>query len=209
VNAPAPTLADFAFRPRDALMWVPRALDVARMAAALRIAGPTVRDVGAGTGLLSALLEGAGVAVEASDAQPPPRRHHGVAARRADELLSCDAAIVSWMEAGQDYREAVARLAPVVVNAYDVEGGCGVLGAVDFAPFGFREAASWRAPSFEDAAFALERPGRGLRRKGYPGNRIDVLTRDPALLPRLAEAVASARAGPPLPWEAEMDRVGL
>lgn len=203
-----PTLETFARRPRDALMWLPRSRDVARIAAALRVAGPRVADVGAGTGLLAALLEREGVAVQASDAAPPRLRYHSVEPRRADELPPCDAAVVSWMEAGQDYREAVARLAPVIVNAYDVEGGCGVMGAVDFAPFGFAEVASWRTASFEDAEFALDRKGR-LQRKGWPGNRVDVLTRDLSLAPRLAEVVVHATPGAPLPWEAAMDEVGL
>ncbi|HEX2021447.1 MAG TPA: methyltransferase domain-containing protein [Candidatus Thermoplasmatota archaeon] len=205
-----PTLRTFAFRPREALMWIPRASDVARIAAACRAAGPRVVDVGAGTGLLARLLADAGVRVEASDPAPASPSFAPVARGAADGLPSpVDAAIVSWMEAGKDYREAVARAARVVVNAYDVEGGCGVAGAVDFAPYGFVEAASWRAASFEDAAFALERPGRGLRRKGWPGSRVDVLTREPALRDALARAVAEARAGDPYPWEAEMERAGL
>lgn len=204
-----PPLATFGHRPRDALMWVPRERDVARIAAALRVAGRRVADVGAGTGLLAALLERHGVAVEASDAAPPPVQYTRVAKDEASTLSGpYDALVVSWMEAGKDYREACAWLAPVVVNAYDVEGGCGVMGAVDFAPFGFREAASWRTPSFEDVEFALLRNGR-LKRKGYPGNRIDVLTRDPALVEPLARAVAEAKPGAPLPWEREMDALGL
>jgi SAM-dependent methyltransferase len=204
-----PTVETFAWRPRDALMWLPRALDVARIAAACRAAGPRVADVGANTGLLARLLADAGVAVDASDPVPGRVRYHEVAVADAAALAPCDAALVSWMEAGQDYRDAVARAAPVVVNAYDVEGGCGVMGAVDFAPHGYVEAATWRTASFEDAQFALEKRGRGLRRRGYPGNRIDVLTRDPVLVAPLAQAVASARAGAPLPWEVEMDEVGL
>lgn len=191
-------------------MWAPRAADVARVAAALRVAGPRVVDVGAGTGLLAALLAEAGVRVEAVDPAPPPVRYHGVEALPAGALVGpYDAAVVSWMEAGEDYRDAVARLAPVVVNAYDVEGGCGVMGAVDFAPLGYARAAAWRTPSFEDVEFALDRPGRRLRRKGCPGNQVDVLTRDPRLLAPLSAAVDGARAGPPLPWERDMDEAGL
>lgn len=191
-------------------MWAPRALDVARIAAALRVAGPRVADVGAGTGLLARLLAEAGVPVEASDAAPPPVLHHPVARAEADALAGpFDAIVVSWMEAGKDYRESVARLAPVVINVYDVEGGCGVMGAVEFTPQGFIEAASWRTPSFEDVEFALDRPGRRLRRKGYPCNRIDVLTREPALVAPLRAAVEAAAAGAALPWEPEMDEAGL
>lgn len=201
-----PTLDTFAKRPRDALMWVPRALDVARIRAALSVAGPRVVDVGAGTGLLAKLLGGSILAI---DAAPPRVRHHQVAAGTAASLQGpYDAAIVSWMEAGQDYREACARLAPVLVNCYDVEGGCGVMGQVDFAPFGFVEAASWRTPSFEDAQYALEHRG-ALRRRGWPGNRVDVLTRRADLVPTLRRAVEGATATEPLPWEAEMDRLRL
>lgn len=216
-----PDLATFARRPREALMWVPRAIDVARIRAALDAAGPRAVDVGAGTGLLAKLL---GTDVDAVDPTPPRVTYHPVRLPRAGhvalpgtrdmalpgtrDLAPYDAAVVSWMEAGQDYRAEVARLAPVIVNAYDVEGGCGVLGAVDFAPFGFVEAASWRAPSFEDAAYALDHRG-ALKRPGYPACRIDVLARDPAMGARLREAVGRARAGAPLPWEREMDALGL
>lgn len=227
MSPPLPTLDTFARRPRDALMWIPRAIDLARIRAALAAAGPRVIDVGArsrsegadvdderpqarvidvgaGTGLLAHLLD---ANVEAVDTAPPRVRYHDVGSHAGQATY--DAAIVSWMEAGQDYRADVARLAPVIVNAYDVEGGCGVMGQVDFAPFGFAEAASWRTASFEDAAYALDHRG-ALRRRGWPGNRIDVLTRDPALAAPLARAVASVRdGGAPLPWEAEMDRLRL
>lgn len=201
-----PTLATFAHRPREALMWIPRALDIARIRAALAVAGPRVIDVGAGTGLLAKLLD---ADVRAIDPKPPRVRYQDVdGIRPSDVSHPYDAAIVSWMEAGEDYRADVARLAPVIVNAYDVEGGCGVMGAVDFAPFGFIEAFSWRTPSFEDAAFALDHRG-ALRRKAFPGNRIDILTREPSLAPALREAVATASAGAALPWEGEMDRLRL
>lgn len=201
-----PTLETFARRPRDALMWVPRAVDIARIRAALAAAGPRVVDVGAGTGLLARLVGGS---ILALDPAPPAVRHHQVARGAASDLRGpYDAAIVSWMEAGQDYREACARLAPVLVNVYDVEGGCGVMGAVDFAPFGFVEAASWRTPSFEDAAYALDHRG-ALQRRGYPGSRVDVLTREPTLVGPLKAAVEAAKPGEALPWEAEMDRLRL
>lgn len=191
-------------------MWVPRAADVARISAACRVAGPRVVDVGAGTGLLARLLADAGVRVRAFDPLPPKTSYHEVMRKRADEILGgADCAIVSWMEAGADYRLPVAAMAPVVVNAYDVEGGCGVMGATDFARFAYEEAATWRTPSFEDVAFVLDRPGRGLQRPGAPGNRIDVLTRAPNLRDRLRRAVMEAPPMPPLPWEREMDEVGL
>lgn len=204
-----PTLETFGRRPREALMWTPRALDVARIASVCQAAGGPVADVGAGTGLLARLVEGAGVPVRALDPKPPVKRYHEVEVADAAALPRSGVALVSWMEAGKDYREAVARAAPVVVNAYDVEGGCGVMGAVDFAPFGFSRVLSWRTPSFEDVEFCLDRPGRGLHRKGHPGNRVDVLTRDDSLAERLAAAVEDARASAPLPWEAEMDALKL
>ena len=201
-----PTLETFARRPRDALMWVPRSTDVARIDAALRVAGARVVDVGAGTGLLAHLLDASILAI---DPAPAAVRYHPVVPGEAATLAGpFDAIVVSWMEAGKDYREACARLAPVIVNAYDVEGGCGVMGQVDFAPFGFVEAASWRTPSFEDAAHALDHRG-ALQRKGHPGNRIDVLTREPRLVEPLRAAVASAQQRPPLAWEAEMDARGM
>ena len=207
---PLPTLDTFARRPRDALMWLPRAVDVSRIAAACRVAGPRVVDVGAGTGLLARLLEAAGVKVMAFDPSPPPVAHHDVMRKAAHEIIGeADCALVSWMEAGQDYRVPVAWLAPVIVNVYDVEGGCGVMGAVDFAPYAYKEVVSWRTPSFEDAEFALDRRGRGIQRKGYPGNRVDVLTRAPALADRLRRAVQDAPPLRPYPWEREMDEVGL
>jgi hypothetical protein len=201
-----PTVETFARRPRDALMWLPRARDVARIRAALEVAGPRAVDVGAGTGLLARLLDRP---IEAVDPTPPRVRYHEVRAVDPATLdATYDAAVVSWMEAGKDYRATCARLAPVLVNCYDVEGGCGVMGAVDFAPFGYVEAASWRTPSFEDAQHALER--RGLtRRAAYPGNRVDVLTRDPSLVAPLRAAVESAKPGAPYAWEAEMDRLRL
>lgn len=201
-----PSLETFARRPRDALMWVPRALDIARLRAALDVAGPRRVDVGAGTGLLAALLD---AGVEAVDPTPARVRFAPVEGVATGSLTpGYDAAIVSWMEAGKDYRADVARIAPVVVNAYDVEGGCGVKGDVSFAPFGFVEAASWRTASFEDAAYAIDHRG-ALQRRGHPGNRIDVLTREARLVDPLRRAVDAARAGAPLPWEPAMDALGL
>ena len=70
------------------------------------------------------------------------------------------------------------------------------------------EAASWRTASFEDAQYAIEHRGL-VQRRAHPGNRIDVVTRDPALVAPLRDAVEAARAGKALPWETEMDRLGL
>lgn len=189
-------------------MWVPRGLDVARIASACKVAGRVVADVGAGTGLLAHLLEQEGVAVAAYDPHPPATRYHAIEPLDADRLTdSYDAALVSWMEAGKDYRDQVAELAPVLVNVYDVEGGCGVLGQTDFTQQGFQVAASWRTPSFEDVDHALTH--RGLPRKGAPGNQVDVLTRKVHLLAPLRAAVDAARATRRLPWEDDMDKLGL
>ena len=205
-----PTLETFARRPRESLMWVPRAADVAAIAEVCRTAGPRVVDVGAGTGLLARLLLDEGVEVEAVDPAPPPVQFVDVTRRSAAELRGpYDLALVSWMEAGVDYRAAVAGLAPVVVNVYDPAGACGVKGDVDLGPFGFVTAATWTTPSFEDAAYVLDRPGRGLQRPGAPGNRVDVLTRYKALAPALKEAVVGAQAGEAFQWEHEMARLGL
>lgn len=211
-----PTLATFAHRPRDALMWIPRAVDIARIRAALDVAGPRRIDVGAGTGLLVKLLDADVVPFEP---HPPRVRYTEPRSLALGPGLGSgpgpgpgpdafDVAIVSWMEAGKDYRAEVAKLAPVVINAYDIEGGCGVKGDVSFAPFGYAEAASWRTPSFEDAQYAIEHRGI-LRRRAYPGNRVDVLSREPRLLEPLRAAVADARAAEPYPWEREMDALGL
>lgn len=203
-----PVVDDFGRRPRESLMWVPRAIDVARIAAACRFAGGLVADVGAGSGLLAHLLESQGVKVAAYDPTPPKRTFHPIETLDADKLTdSYDVAIVSWMEAGKDYRDQVAQLAPVLVNAFDVEGGCGVLGQTDFAQHGFQVAATWTTPSFEDVEHALDH--RGLPRKAGPGNRVDILTRKVHLLDGLRASVDSARAGAPLPWEDEMQRLGL
>ena len=203
-----PAFDTFARRPREALMWIPRARDVARIAAACKASGTLVADVGAGTGLLAHLLEDAGVKVAAYDPAPPPAQFHPVEALSADHLTdSYDVAIVSWMEAGKDYRGPVAELAPVIVNCYDTGGGCGVMGETDFAHHGFHVAARWDTPSFEDALWALEH--RGERRKGAPGNRIDVVTRKPHLLEPLRAAIDGAAPGKALPWESEMDALGL
>lgn len=203
-----PDVATFARAPREALMWLPRAHDVARIAAVCKAMGGLTCDVGAGTGLLAHLLEHAGAKVAAYDPTPPDKRYHAVETLDADHLSdSYDVAIVSWMEAGKDYRGPVAQLAPVIVNAYDVEGGCGVMGETDFQHHGFQLVDTWRTASFEDALHALDH--RGLRRKGYPGNRIDILTRKPHLLAPLRAALDPATPGGALSWEAEMDALGL
>lgn len=203
-----PPLATFARRPREALMWIPRASDIARIAAVCRVGGTVVADVGAGTGLLAHLLEAQGVSVAAYDPTPPAQQFHPIETLDADALSdSYDVAIVSWMEAGKDYRDQVAEIAPIIVNAYDTGGGCGVLGATDFKQQGFQIAATWETASFEDAAHALDH--RGERRKEYPGNRVDILTRKTHLLDGLRDACDAVHESKPLPWEAELDKLGL
>lgn len=190
-------------------MWMPRAVDVAAIAEVCRTAGPRVVDVGAGTGLLARLLQDEDVKVEAVDPNPPAVQFVPVKPRSAEDVRGeFDVAIVSWMEAGVDYRAAVARLAPVVINVYDPAGACGVKGQVDLSQLGFMTATWWTTPSFEDVAFVMDRPGRGLQRPGSPGNRIDVLTRYKAIVPVLRDAVADAVAGQPFQWELELERLG-
>lgn len=198
-------------------MWIPRASDVARIAAVCRVAGgsvadsgggPLVADVGAGTGLLAHLLEEQGIKVAAYDPTPPAQTFHPIETLDADALTdSYDVAIVSWMEAGKDYRDQVAELAPVIVNAYDSGGGCGVMGATDFKQQGFQIAATWGTASFEDAIHALDH--RGQKRKEYPGNRVDILTRKTHLLDGLRAACDAKYSVKPLPWESELDKLGL
>jgi hypothetical protein len=169
---------------------------------------PLVADVGAGTGLLARLVEQQGVSVAAYDPRPPAVSYHPVEPLDADALSdSYDAVIVSWMEAGKDYRAPIAELSPLIVNAYDVEGGCGVMGATDFKDFGYQVVETWRTASFEDALHALEH--RGLKRAAYPGNRIDVLTRKPHLVDPVRVAIDGAKPGRPYAWEPEMDALGL
>lgn len=204
-----PSFETFARRPREALMWVPRSRDVARIAAACRAAGPRVVDVGAGTGLLARLLADAGVDVEAYEPGDLSKRYHHAIKSEAEAIPpGAHLAIVSWMEAGRDYRAAVARLAPAIVNVYDVEGGCGVKGDVSFEAFGYETVDSWRTASFEDAAYALDTRG-ALKRKAWPGNRIAVLARGAPLAARLRAALSAPPTLPPYPWEAQMDRLGL
>lgn len=203
-----PPLDTFARRPRDALMWVPRASDIARIAAACRASGTLIADVGAGTGLLAHLLEREGIKVAAYDPAPPAVQYQAVETLDADHLSdSYDVAIVSWMEAGKDYRAPVAELAPVIVNAYDTGGGCGVMGETDFKQHGFQLVETWTTASFEDVAHAIAH--RAEKRKGWPGNRIDVITRKTHLLDPLRRAIDFAEPGKALPWEDDLNALGL
>jgi len=81
-----PTVDTFARHPREALMWLPRAHDVARIAAVCKAMGGLTCDVGAGTGLLAHLLEQAGAKVAAYDPAPPEKRYHSVETLGADHL---------------------------------------------------------------------------------------------------------------------------
>ncbi|HWG91106.1 MAG TPA: hypothetical protein VNZ52_09700 [Candidatus Thermoplasmatota archaeon] len=222
------TLRDFAgsIAGRDvraALMWVPTARDLNRILAVAHAVGnaPRLVDVGAGSGLLSALLAPhlQVTALDPGDAGIPSRRvgRFFDLVRAPVESYSgqAEVALVSWMEAGRDYRAPVAALAPVLVQAYDPSGGCGVLGDVDYARFGFQVVARWETPSWENVAHAFRTRGRGpggapLPRKEGWGNVVEVATRDA----RLMEALQAALRSPParvaaLPWEAELAALHL
>lgn len=220
------TLRDFAERPRAALMWPPRARDVARIAAAARaVAGGAparVLDAGAGSGLIARLLADAGldvVAVDAEDADSPTRgvgRFFPVKRARVQDLPreEFDLAIVSWMEAGRDYRAAVHERARVIVEAYDPMGGCGAGSVTGFLDLERIVATLWPTASHEDVAHALRTRGRGpaglpLTRAAAPGNLIMAWARDDTDANAVNLAVARAEAGAPLPWEPQLDELQL
>lgn len=202
---PAPALAARDFTSRAGLMWPPRALDVARIAAVVPTAGGRVLDHGAGSGLLAALLA---ERVEVVAYDPLPAAHVGrfhpvTTARPAGPFALV---VSSWMEAGVDARADVASCAPRVVSVYDAEGGCGVKGDLDYSRFGLVEATRWEGPSFEDVEDALRTRGRGL-----PVRARNVLSAwTPAReAEETAARVRAARAGPPYPWEAELESLGF
>lgn len=186
--------------PRATLMWPPRAVDVARIAAL--VGSGRAIDVGAGSGLLARLLTESGVNVRAIDPGDTYARDLArffpVEPTPVDAILEAyDLAIVSWMEAGRDYRSEVAKLAPVVFQARDAGGGCGVKGDVSYAPFDFVLVDERRGPSYEDVEHAL------TGRKTGSENVLEVWAR-PEAVGRAKTALASAVAVAPFPWEAEL-----
>ncbi|MHB8606302.1 MAG: class I SAM-dependent methyltransferase [Thermoplasmatota archaeon] len=206
------TLRDFAAdAPRRALMWPPRAADIARLTRWLP-PNATVIDVGAGSGLLARLVADARpdfalVAIDDGSRSPATGRFFPVEARGAESLAGpFDAALVSWMEAGRDLRPAVAALAPpVIVQASDVEGGCGVKGDVSFEPFGYHVVDRWTTPSFEDVDDAFRTRGRGeLARLRVAARRnvVEVNAREERAPGRAAHVIDYV-------WEREMDALGL
>jgi len=215
-------IADFSPRSGDAraaLLWPPTRLDVARLVAGLRAASgrarPRVLEAGAGSGLLARLLaEACDVdAVDPGDAGFASRRVGRFfpvrSARVEDVAAPYDAVVVSWMEAGVDCRAGVKRLAPVIAQAFDLGGGCGVKGATSYARFGFVDAAAWTGPSFETVDRALRERGRGLP-PPPPMNAIEIVVRDIALAPRVAEAVRAAKPrGAPYAWEPALEALRL
>ena len=128
------TAADFTGS-RPVCYWRPERAHIAAIGAAVRAAGGTLWDLGAGNGFLAALLardEGLSVTtIDQLDTYPAPA---GVAQRVGDVravVSAVDAAppaavSISWPPGGDAFRDVVQRLRPaVLVLAYDAEGFCG------------------------------------------------------------------------------------
>lgn len=207
------TAADFTGT-RPVCYWRPERVHVAAIGAAVRAAGGTLWDLGAGNGFLGALLardEGLAVtAVDRLDTYPPPagvvRRVGDVRAVVSEPQTAPPAALlVSWPPGGDAFRDVVRRLRPVVlVLAYDAEGFCGRRRGhaeveVD------AEGAHWYTHAADD--FAAH---RGLPRRAH----FSVLTHQDAVRGRATPTgileIRARRADPlvvgpaldPYPWEA-------
>ncbi len=165
-----------AFRgPRPVCHWRPTHTQIATMAAAVRQAGGTLWDLGAGNGFVSALLAAEGglevTAVDQLDVYPAPsgvRRFVGDV--RAVPGPPPAAVLISWPPGGDGFRDVVRRLRPaVLLLAYDADGLCGRRrthaevwlepGAArwyaaphdDFAPWpGLPRRCLWSVPSLHD-----------------------------------------------------------
>ncbi len=212
--------------PRSALCFLPRACDIAIILAAGRGAlarglsagrapdGPVrVIDVGAGSGLLSRLLTDAGAVARAVDPGGPHARDVGrfhdvdpVDAASAARGGPYDVAVSAFMEAGAEYRSAVAGLAPVVVSIRDTEGMCGVRGDQSYSPFGLTRVHSHQVPTFEDVGALLRLGPRGVAVPLH--GRLEVWATE-----AVADAVAASLAAPPpasgpgiaaYPWEMDV-----
>lgn len=176
------TAADFTGT-RPVCYWRPERAHVAAIGAAVRAAGGTLWDLGAGNGFLAALLardEGLSVTtIDQLDTYPAPagvaQRVGDVRAVTSDPAASAPAALcISWPPGGDAFRDVVRRLRPaVLVLAYDAEGFCGrrrghaevevdargarwfTHGADDFAGLrGLPRRARWSVTTHQDAVRA-------------------------------------------------------
>lgn len=150
--------------PRDFGCYVAyRRVDVLRIVEVARALSPDPRviDVGCGNGdLLKRVREyipGAiGVDVEEKWTVKPYIRCMDV----NDVKEEFDMAILSWMELGEDYREAVSRIADVIISVWERGGACGNTEireswTQDFEEFGFIPVATWRTPAWADINMRL------------------------------------------------------
>ena len=201
--------ADF-LGPRPVCYWRPARAHIAAIGAAVRAAGGTLWDLGAGNGFLSSLLaadEGLQVtAVDQLGVYPTPagvRRFIGDV--RGVPGPAPAALLISWPPGGDGFRDVVRRLRPeVLVLAYDTEGFCGRRrghAEVEVTPEGLQ----WFTSGADDFA-----PSRGLpRRERWQVACHQDLTRGRASRSGLLEIRARTPTPPPIvvapltayPWE--------
>lgn len=119
------------FGPRPVCHWRPTHAQITTIAAAVRAAGGTLWDLGAGNGFVSALLAAEGgldvTAVDQLDVYPaPPGVRRFVGDVRAVPGPPPGAVLISWPPGGDGFRDVVRRLRPdVLVLAYDADALCG------------------------------------------------------------------------------------
>lgn len=186
--------------------WMPERRQVATIAAAVRIAGGTLWDLGGGNGFIAALLAREGLAVTVIDRVPhystPPGVSRIVGDVRDPWPDPPDALLISWPPTGDGFRDVVRRLRPkVVVYAYDADGYCGRraghAGVVARA-----EGLSWFRYPVDDFA-----PLPGLRRRAawsvacHHDLRRDARTRSGRLEIRAGFDLPPVPAVEPYPWE--------
>lgn len=198
---------------RPVCYWRPERAHVAAIGAAVRAAGGTLWDLGAGNGFLAALLardEGLSVTtVDQLDTYPCPA---GVTRRVGDvRAVALDpggpppaAVLISWPPGGDGFRDVVSRLRPaVLVLAYDAEGFCGrrrghAQAEVD------ADGARWFTQPLDDFAAMRGLPRRArwsvtthqdvVRERRGGSGVLEIRARDP-------RPVVSDHPHDPYPWE--------